>query len=308
MHGTTRLCIHLLLVSLWVGGCGGSGVSLKKVPPTINSVKSGKGYLKQVAVVLSQSPASAVGQGAGALYFKSLVKAIAEEDSSFRLVKPGDNGFPGFLVESTRRSVGDPDVNALSRGGRQAGFQGLVVAAVRDIRVSAIRTGLLFLRKTRYQLHFDVTADLYDPYSGAKVVSGVMESKVRISEIDYEDYLSGTVSSFEDLDEEIAEAAEDLGESIGEALSELPWKAAVVGSDGDRIVIPAGSGVGLKEGDRFSVFEGRRQLAGNEGALFIAPGYQVGTIHVTAVAEQSAEAQASTPDTIQDGDIVVPVR
>ena len=120
--------------------------------------------------------------------------------------------------------------------------------------------------------------------------------------------MSGSITAIEDLDDEIADAAEDLGESIGEALSKLHWKAAVVGTDGDRVFLPAGSGVGIREGDQLAVFEGRRLLAGKEGEQFIAPGYKLGTVQVTAVADQKSEAQSSTPGKIQNGDIVVSIR
>jgi hypothetical protein len=308
MRRTTRLCVILILVSWAFLGCGGSANLLKKVPPTINTVKASHRYVKRVAAMLVQTPSTAVGQGAGELYFKTLTDAIADEDSRSRLVTPEDNGFPGFMAGLFRGPGSDPDVGALSRGGRQAGYQGVLVAAIRDIRVSTVRTGILWFRKTRYRAHFSVTADLYDPYSAAKIVSGVIESKVRISEGEYEDYQRGTVTSIEELNEEIADAAEDLGEQIGEALSDLMWKAAVAGTAEDRVIIPAGSGVGLKEGDRLAVFESRRQLAGRQGEQFIAPGHQVGTLQVSVVTEYKAEALLSTEGKIQNGDIVVPVR
>lgn len=308
MRGTIRLCVVLMFLSSALWGCGGSSDVLKKVPPTLNMVKSRDGYVKRVAVALTLAPPTTIGQGAGELYFKSLAGAIAGESNRLRLVAPGDSGFPEFMTQLVRGSVAYPNAPVLSKEARQAGYQGVVVAAVRDIRVSTIRTGLFWFRRTRYLIHFDVTADLYDPYSAAKVVSGVMESKVRISEDDYENYVSGVASSIEELDEEIADAAEELGERIGEALSDLPWKATVAGTDGDRVFLPAGAGVGLREGDRLAVFEGSRLMTGDQGEQFVAPGQQVGMVHITAASEQKAEAKVTAPGKIQIGDIVVPVR
>ncbi len=308
MRGTLRLGVVFFLAAWTFWGCGGSGNLLKKVPPTINTVKSTDKYTKKVAVVLAETPRTPVGQGAGRLYFKTLARAIAGEDDRIRLVTPGDGEFPGFMAQLARQAAADPSAPALSKDAREAGYQGIVVAAVRDIRVSTIRTGLFWFRKTRYLINFDVTADLYDPHSAAKLVGGVVESKVRIGEDVYEDYTSGLVSTIEALDEEIADAAEDLGEEIGEALSDLAWKVTVVGTDGDRVFLPAGSGAGLSEGDRMAVFEGRRLLTGQLGERFIAPGYQVGTVDITAVVEQTAEARSSTPGKINVGDIAVPVR
>jgi hypothetical protein len=251
-----------------------------------------------------------VGKEAGAFYFKALIHEIADEDSRSRLVTPADKDFPGFmdaLTHPAQESMPNPDMTTLCQGARQAGYQGVVVAAIRDIRVSTLRSGILWFRKQRYLLHFSVTADLYDPYEAAKVVSGVLESKVNISKNDYESFRSGTATSIEKLDDEMVDAAEGLGEKIGDALSDMKWKVAVRGTEGDRLVIPAGSSVGLKQGDRFVVFDGRRQLAGQEGERFIVPGYEVGAFQVDSVAEQNSEGRASTKGKIQYGDIAVPV-
>ena len=308
MQGNTRLCILLLWISCILMGCSGSGDLLKKVPPTINTVKAGKSYVKQVAVTLAQSPTTAVGKGAGEAYFRSLVEAIADENKRSRLVTPGNSDFPVFMDAPARAPETEPDANTLSREGRRAGFQGIVVASVRDIRVTTIRTGFMWFRKTRFLVQFNVTADLYDPHLAAKVISGVLESQVRISEDDYEGFQNGRVTSIEELDEEIADAGEELGERIGEALADLPWKTTVLGIEGDRIFLPVGSDVGVREGDRLAVFEGRRQLEGKQGERFIAPGYQVGTLQVTAVAGRKAEARITAEEKVQEGDIAVPIR
>jgi hypothetical protein len=311
MRKCTRFLVTLIVLPWALWGCGGSGNLLEKVPPTINTVKASNRYVKQVAAILIHTSSTAVGQAAGSFYFKTLIHEIADEDSRSRLVTPEDKDFPGFmdaLPHAGHESMPNPDMTALCQGAREAGYQGVVVAAIRDIRVSTIRSGILWFRKQRYLVHFSVTADLYDPYVAAKVVSGVLESKVGISKNEYESYRSGTASSIEKLNDEMVDAAEGFGEQIGEALSDMKWKVAVRGTEGDRLVIPAGSNVGLKQGDRFVVFDGRRQLAGQQGEQFIVPGYEVGTFQVDAVAEQKAEGRASAGGKIQYGDIAVPAR
>ncbi|MEJ2153879.1 MAG: hypothetical protein P8X96_00935 [Desulfobacteraceae bacterium] len=308
MRGFIRLCVTLILVSLVFYSCGGSGHLLKKVPPTINTVKPRNGYVKQVAAVLIQTPLTTVGQRAGALYFKTLVKSVSEEDSRSRVETPEDSGFPKIMKPFSGGSISDLDVAILTRGARQVGYQGVLVVAVRDIRVDTIRTGFFWFRKKRYIVQFTVTADLYDPYLRAKVVSGVMESSTKISIDDYEGFQNGTISAIEKLDEGMVDAAEELGEQVGEALSDLMWKAAVTKVDGDRVVLAVGSDVGLKEGERFVVFQGGRLLDGKQGQQFVAPGYQVGTLQVSDVTDRTAEAKATPAGKVKNGDIVVPVR
>ena len=304
MHGIFRWTILLLLLPWIFWGCGGSPNLLKEIPTTINTVKSAKGHIKLVPVVLIEAPQSAVGQRVGEIYFSTLTDTIRSDDSRLKLLTSRDSGFPDFMVAL------DGAVNAgtLSIESRRLGYQGIVTAAVNDIRAVAKKTGAFWLRKTRYFIHYTVTVDLYDPYNAAKIVNEVVEGAIKISEEDYGAYTDGTATSISDLNEEIEDLAQDLGELIVDALKSQQWRAAVMNIQGDRIVIPVGRWTGLKEGDRLAVFEGRRLLEGVEGAKYIAPGLQIGEIQITSINETTAQANVVKSDKIQAGDIVVPIK
>lgn len=308
MHSAARLFVVLLMLPWFFLSCGGSKDLLKEIPTTINTMKPGKDYQKKVAVALTQSPATALGRTTGERFFKTLVEAIRDEDSRSLLLSPGDAGYPDFMARLSNSSLPPINAAALAEAGREAGYQGLVTAAVNDIRVSTRKTGLLWFRGPRYFIHYDVTVDLYDPYTAAKIVSKVIEASTKISEDDYGAFKRGEASSIEDLNDEIQEAAEDLGETVGEALKAQKWKTAVVKVQQGRVLIPSGRQAGVREGDRLLIFEGRRRLEGRQGERFIAPGYELGEIRIVAVSEQIAEA--TVPDTVnvQVGDILVPAK
>ena len=307
MHCLTRPIAGLILLSLTFLGSGCSKNLLKTLPPTLDQVKSAKGYVHQVAAVLTLPPADTVGTAAGQLYFSSLIKAVRAEDGRSRLLTLQDSDFPEFLAAlavSPRKAI---DSAALCAKGRAAGYQGLLVASLDDIHIATKRVGFFWFRNTRYYMHFHVTADLYDPYTGAKVLSLVEESATRIDEDDYESYNMGMTSSFEQLDEEIEDVAEDLGETVGEALEDLQWKTAVVAVEGDRLILPAGRRSGMTVGDQLTLFEGR-QLEAQQGRKFVIPGFKVAEARVTRVDEQAAEAQVQGSEAVHIGDIAVPVR
>lgn len=305
MSNVTRLFVVLLILPWFFLSCGGSENLLKEIPTTINAVKPGKDYKKKVAVALTQSPVTALGRATGELFFKTLVEAIRNEDSRSLLVSPGDAGYPDFMAKLSNPSSSPINAVALTEAGKQAGYQGLVTAAVTDIRVHTRKTGLLWFRDTRYFIHFSVTVDLYDPYTAAKIVSKVIEASTKISENDYGVFKRDEASSIEDLNDEIEDVAEDLGEIVGEALKAQKWKTAVVKVQQGRVFVPSGRQTGVREGDRLLLFEGRRRLEGQQGEKFIAPGYELGEIRIVAVSDQMAEATVPNAVNVQVGDILI---
>jgi hypothetical protein len=56
------------------------------------------------------------------------------------------------------------------------------------------------------------------------------------------------------------------------------------------------------------VYEGRRTVEGYGGQRFVAPGYKLGTIHITAVSETHAVGSLDQQVDIQVGDVAVPVK
>lgn len=308
MQATIRLIVFLLFLFLTSWGCGGSPNLLKEIPTTVHTVKSAQGQIKQVGLVLIHAPNTPVGKAVGERYLKTMGDAVRNENGRLNLLTPQDNGFPSFLAELDKTPSSTVDAVSLSEQGRQEGYQGLIVAAVDDIRAVAKKTGMFWMRKTRHFIQYTVTVDLYDPYTAAKIVSEVMEGEIKISEEDYDNLNGGTAASIDGLNETIEDVAQDHGERIGEALADHQWKSAVVKVHEGKIFIPVGIGAGLKEGDRLAVFEGRRLLENKHGGIFTAPGVQVGELQVTAFDSQTTEAKALNAENIQKGDIVIPIR
>lgn len=307
MQGAIRLIVVSLFLSLTGWGCGGSPNLLKEIPTTVNTVKSVQGHTMQVGLVLIQAPNTPVGKTVGERYLKTLGDAVRNENGRLNLLTPQDNEYPSFLAELDTTTSGSINAVSLSEQGRQEGYQGLITAAVNDIRAVAKKTGLFWMRKTRHFIQYAVTVDLYDPYTAAKIVSEVMEGTIKISEQDYDNLKAGTAVSIDDFNETIEAVAQDHGERMGEALADHQWKSAVSKVDEGRIFMPVGRRAGLKEGDRLAVFEGRRLLENKHGGIFTAPGLQVGEIQIIAIDDRMTEAKALDSGNIQKGDIVIPI-
>lgn len=306
MHRTGWVIITLLLLSCTLWGCGGSKDWLSSVPDTFNTVKHGKAHVKKIAATLTQSPNSTIGQKAGDLYLRTLMEVLRDEADRSQFITPNDGGYPTFMAGLANESAAPLDQTALSKAGRENGYQGILITAFQDMRVTTRKKGFAWFRRSRYYIHFSVTADLFDPYTASKVASWVTEVEEKISEDDYVAFLSDDVVSLENLDDTIVDVAEQFGELIGEALNDQPWKSAIVKVEGDRAYLPAGTGAGLRKGDRFQVFEGRRQIKGHGNSQFIAPGRLLGELEIISLTDRMAEAKFLTAKNIQVGDFVVP--
>ncbi len=309
MHRIHLLTIAaLFFLTACLGGCAGSADIHKNLPLTMATVKPAKGYVSKIAVTVTQTPSTAMGTKMGNLFFDTLEQAIRDEDKRLLLVTPKDAEFPQFMAQLSRQTTVPINTFDLARDGRLAGYNGLVLAAVRGIRPYTKKTGILWFRKVRYFISFDLTVDLYDPLTAAKIVGAVEEASVKVSNLEYEAVQEGVTAEVEELIEEIVELGEELGELVAESLEDRFWRTSVAKIEGERVYLPAGQKAGLSPGVRLAVFEGRRTIEGLGGERFIVPGPQVATLQVSAVGPDSAEAAVLDGGTIQVGDIAVPVK
>lgn len=298
----------LMFLAFMCWGCAGSADGEKKMTPTLATVKPAKGYVKKIAVTLAYEPPTAMGKQMGTLFFDTLVQSIKAEGKRIQLVTPGDEGFPAFMANLSQQPARGVNAIDLAKNGRLAGYNGLVAASLRGIRPYTKKSGILWFRKVRYYISFDLTVDLYDPLTAAKIIGVVEEASIKVSDIEYEAFQEGIDADVEDLKEEIVEFGEDIGELVAEALDDRFWRTSVVKVENQRIYLPAGRQAGLSPGVRLSVFEGRQVIESQANERFIVPGPHVDTIKITSVGRDVAEAVASGDGEIRVGDIAVPVK
>lgn len=311
MCSVVRVGIAVWLTMLTCWGCASSRDALKNVPDTISSVKPAKGLSKKLFIGLTQTPPSAFGRRAGDLFLKTLADAIGSESSRLNLVTSQDPGWPADMKAMEPEGASRGYILELAQKAREAGFAGWAFARIENMEPETRKTGLFWFRKDRYFINLQLTLSVYDAFTGAKTVDEVVETSTTISEDDFNDLKSGATVEIENLNEDIVDIATDMGEHAAEVLDDQPWKAGVIRVQGNRIFLSAGSGAGLKDGQRLDVFEGRRLLEGQNGEQFIVPGVKVGEIEIVHVAAQKSEARdntASGATRIQAGDIAVAVR
>ncbi len=308
MHRPHIIAIAVVFVFVaGLPGCAGKTVH-GPMPATLATIDPAKGYNQKVAIVLTGTPATALGRRMGDLYLSTLIRTIRDKDHRVVLVTPGDEDYPAFLDRLAGPTEKPVDAFDLAAQGRSAGYVGLILARLRGIRPYAKKTGVLWFRKVRHFVSFDLTVDLYDPITAAKIVDRVEEVTVKISDTDSDAIRDDASSDIEPLSEEIVDHGEDLGESLADSLKAHFWRTSVVKVEAQRVYLPAGTDAGLAPGTRLAVFQGRRIIEGLDGERFIVPGTQTATIRISVADKHGAEAMNLDGGEIQVGDIAVPIK
>ena len=311
MRSAARIAAVLVLLVCFGWGCSGSRPAQRDIPASLLSLPVLKNHITRIAVLLTHRPETAIGREAGALYLTRLIGSMRKEDRNLQLVTVQDPELPAFFSDMTRPGAQMPDAFSLAAAARAAGYQAWAAARIESIRTHEERTGILWFRRTKHFVFFDLTLALYDAFSGAKLSDEVIESSTKISAEEFEAFQAGSWADLEDLRETIIDLSEDLGEKAAKTLEHRRWCTAVVKVQEDRVFLASGSRSGIKVGDRLAVLDGQRIIQGRNGEKFIVPGFEVGRIEIVHVADEMSEAKVldrQGGSKIQGGDMAVPIK
>jgi hypothetical protein len=87
-------------------------------------------------------------------------------------------------------------------------------------------------------------------------------------------------------------------------LRERPWQAFIVGAEGGRIVLSAGSDSGLAAGRVLEVFGLGAAVVAKDGQRFVPIGEKLGEAAVSAVSRDSAQAVFERWESVRNGGTV----
>jgi hypothetical protein len=288
--------LSVLVVFSFLACAKPQNVRIEPRPSFAEAQSRTKGYTKHVAVT---SPAAGQGTVEHRInrHFSEILTTAMQSKSNRLTWAP---------LEQADGVERDPV--SLVAAARSQGFHHLLDTAVMDVRVSEKRTGIWWMRKTRYFMTVVVYLDIYDTFTAAKVTSKVREQVIKIDSGIYETFTGSTLESIPALERTIAAMADKLGKHAADTITASPLKTVVSAVDGERIELDAGQAAGLRVGDRWEVYEGRRTVEGHGGQRFVAPGYKLGILHITAVSDTRAVGSLDQRVDIQVGDVAVPVK
>lgn len=212
----------------------------------------------------------------------------------------------GLFKEPPRLASGQVDAYALAIIGRQFGINAVIFSSVENLRLIEELHGILFKDKVHF-VQLVVRVEIYQSLTASKIMDTIYRREVPIDEDEYAEY-SRNQQSLPGQSPQIREAFIDMigeiGEDICEAIPEEPWSGFVTAVDGDRVVISAGTLVGLEAGTELSVLDSTRTLQGADGQRYFLPGADVARIRIVELTDVRAEAVRIDGEPIKVGSSV----
>ena len=97
---------------------------------------------------------------------------------------------------------------------------------------------------------------------------------------------------------------EEISADICDAIEDQPWSGFITAVAGDKIIISAGSQVGLKPGIQLNVFDSTQTIEGLDGQRFFLLGDNTAKIRLIAVTENRSEAELIDGEPVKVGSSV----
>jgi hypothetical protein len=293
-----------LTLALTVTGCGWFKPKLEPARPTFNTAPTGaKSVVYKAAIVLRRPSNGPLIGRMGELYLNTLVGIIDDAGPQITLLKPGQPDYPTFMAFLAQ--PGGALTGAVGEEARRLGFQGVIVAAVSDLRPQASNWSFLWVTRTTHRLLFNVTFDLFDPVTGAKIVHCLKEVELKISSDDYESFNDGTATELEAVNDAVIGAAKDFGKQAAKALVKQPWKTTVLSVDGNYLHLAADNAARLPEAGLLAIYEGGRKMRNRFGENFIIPGVKIAEVNLAGMTDGQVIAEAPSEGGVKPGDVAV---
>lgn len=298
--------VSLVMMCVFIGACAKDVYERVEMRPSfLEASIDERPYIKRAAFIPMQGSAVPFERQTDALFFQRLVETIRTEADHLELVTPQDRGFPPFLLKNDLFSSADA-VSVLMKELRRQGYHYLAQAGVLYAQPFTEKKGFWFFRKERSYINFVVALDIFDTFTGSKIVSKIVDKSVRIAFSEYESMVAGYRGAPAVVDETAVEYGKNLGDLAADMMDSNRWMTEVIAVEGRSVVLAAGRTTGLREGHRLAVFEGRRTVTGLEGVTYVAPGYKLGVITIADSGETNSRAEVDQPIDIRPGDIAVP--
>jgi hypothetical protein len=305
MRGTVALTGGVMLAFVLLIGCAKPLYVRTEERSSYFDAQAGKtGYVKRAAIAATSGAPTPSGPQAEALLLQTLIEAIRNSNSGIALAAPQDPDYPAFM--KIYSPITGRNAFGAAQTARRQGYHYLIQAAVENVLVNEEKRGIWWFRKTRHYLTVVAALDVYDTFTGAKIISEFREQTERIDPDSYASFSAGTGKDMPAIDALVARVAGSMGKQASRAIKNGKWVCSVTEVRDLQIALTPGLSSGVRVGDRFDIYEGRRIVDGSEGEKFIAPGYKVAEVLITEVEENGARASFKAPSDILPGDIAVP--
>jgi hypothetical protein len=306
IHQRKKAFPFLLVLLLLVSGCGISAPYRSADKKTIRDFDASDTYRKQIGIMALTNTTMFTSDQITSPFMEAFLAELKSTVPKAQLLLADTAPNTPFLSNPPRLDNGDIEAFGLCAQARQAGLNAVVSPMIIDVRTSKKNTGFWFFRDVSYILQIQTAAAAYDTVTGARLALGILTEKIDISEQQSQQVKNGQEIKIAALVEVIREMGEQLAEQLGEAIEDSRWASAIISIEDGRCGIPAGSKVGIKPGDRFSVLGVSNILTGLNGQRFVVPGVKIDDITIGRVTDQHALGSTESGSPPPMGSIVIP--
>jgi len=256
---------------------------------------------KKIGIAIFENKTSFKDRSYEKVFEEYLIESITDSCSDILLVKPGDAGYPDFLVKLPRNETGSIDNLSLAQLGRQTGMNAIVTGEIVGITGKEEKRGIIFFKDLRQFIYFQVKIEVYDTGTSVKLVDERYREEIEIDELELELFKKKEVVSMPEVDDVFLKISEDVGEKICNAVNTPPWQGYITSVTENNIIISSGKKVGLVPGAVLEIFTAGEIIEGVDGHRFCMPGRKTGEVKLTTVYADSCEAVFYTGSDIMEG-------
>jgi len=311
IHGVNRYhvaaILSLFLIFSLNGGCSTYSSMERKTKRMVRDLRAPDSDLKKrMAITLFENKTAFSDTEMQHRFFIDLTEKIMSSCPDVLLEKPGDSGYPDFLLRLPRKASGRIDNYNLATSGRRSGLNSIVTGALSDARIDKRKKGFWWWKDIHHYVQFQIVAEVYDTETGAKLLDESFMREMEIDESDLESTRANDEIKAYIKDDIFKTIAVDMGEKICNAVVLDPWTGYITSIVDDKIILSSGERVGIQPGDIFEVYNSTDTFEGVDGHRFFIPGLKTGEIKITAVHPDTAEAVRISGQDIREGFSVRP--
>ena len=310
-HGANRYhvaaILFLFLILSLIGGCTTYSSMERKTKRMVRDLRAPDSDLKKwIGITLFENKTAFSDTEMQQSFLIDLTEKIMSSCPDVLLEKPGDSGYPDFLVKLPRKASGRIGNYDLAKSGRRSGLNSIVTGALNDVRIDKRKKGIWWFKDIHHYVQVQIVAEVYDTETGAKLLDESFMREIEIDESDLESTGADAEIKAYIKDDIFKQIAIDTGEKICNAVVLDPWTGYITSTVDDKIILSSGERVGIKPGDIFEVYNSTDTFQGVDGHRFFIPGLKTGEIEITAVYPDTAEAVLISGQDIRAGFTVRP--
>ncbi|TRZ52835.1 hypothetical protein D4R99_02010 [bacterium] len=299
----TTVFLIIVYLSFFVSGCSLFTVGTKSGEKDILK-SSGNSLIKRVALTKFENK-SFIGQGEFEEIFQNnLFLKFEKACPGISLIKAEETG--NIILSGKLPKTGSSQIDSfkIAEAGRDAGMNAIITGSLIDIAGVEERRGFLLFERSQSFARIDMIINVYDAATGTKIYEENIKQQIEIAEHEYDALMGKTPKCVMEFKEKITGALFLIGKSICREIKKQPWQGFVLSDQGGGITISSGENAGLKTGMVFDAYDAGKIISGAGGQKFFMPGQKTGTVKITDVFRDKAEAVILTGDNIKAGSVL----